>query len=423
MTVTQAELGRRLREARRSWKLTQADAARALDLSRSAVSEMEAGRRGVSGQELYRLAHLYGRDTSDFLQEDFDRRGAVAALFRRHPNVRFDACAMDSLRRCVALGREAANLERALGRSTGSTRIPDYSGAPPASRWAAVEEGSTVAAAERRRLGMESGPLPDMAGVLASQGVRTALASFPHEVSGVALMDRRSGFLVVANRSHAVLRRRFSFAHEYAHILFDRRSEGFVSHVGARDDLREVRANAFAAALLMPGAAVRSFVAGLSKGRPSRMQAVVYDGDDALAVAARPNRNSQRLQLHDIVLLAHYFVVSCPAILYRLQTLRVISESERAAMALQDARGLSRCLLQFLGLASPNEAAERNQFQARLVNLALEAYRREAITKRKLEEIVGLAGEDECQGDVPAGILELVEPRRCQGQGMVARVR
>ena len=406
MTVGEVELGRRLREARKSWKLTQADAAEALGLSRSAISEMEAGRRGVSSLELHRLAHLYGRDISDFLEAEFDQGGAVVALFRQHAHIAFDGCALEALRRCIALGREAANLEQRLGRPPGSPTVPAYSGPPPSSRWAAVEEGSAVAVSERQRLGLESGPLPDVASILESQGVRTALVKFPDSVSGLALMDRRSGFLVAANGSHPVLRRRFSFAHEYAHILFDRRAEGLVSHADARDDLREVRANAFAAAFLMPDTAVRSFVAGLAKGRSSRMQAVVYDGDDALPVAARSRPDSQRLHLHDIVLLAHHFVVSCPAILYRLKSLGLVTEDERSAMADQHDSGISRELGQLFGLATPSETGERNQFQGRFVNLALEAYRREAITRRKLEELVGLASAD---ADIPSAYLNSME--------------
>ena len=406
MTVAEIELGRRLREARKSWKLTQADAAEALGLSRSAISEMEAGRRGVSSLELHRLAHLYGRDISDFLEAEFDQGGAVVALFRQHSNITFDGCALEALRQCIALGREAANLEQRLGRIPGSPKVPAYSGPPPSSRWAAVEQGSEVAVSERQRLGLESGLLPDVTSVLESQGVRTALVEFPDSVSGLALMDRRNGFLVAANGSHPVLRRRFSFAHEYAHILFDRHAEGLVSHADVRDDLREVRANAFAAAFLMPDTAVRSFVAGLAKGRPSRMQAVVYDGDDALPVAARSRPDSQRLHLHDIVLLAHHFVVSCPAILYRLKSLGLVTESERSAMADQHDSGISRELGQLFGLAAPSETGERNQFQGRFVNLALEAYRREAITRRKLEELVRLANAN---ADIPSAYLNSME--------------
>ena len=106
MTVIEAELGRRLRLARKAWNLTQGEVAEALGLSRSAVSEMEAGRRGVSGLELHRLAHLYGRDMADFLEEDFEPTATIAALFRRHAKVSLSPCAMESLRRCMALGRE-----------------------------------------------------------------------------------------------------------------------------------------------------------------------------------------------------------------------------------------------------------------------------------------------------------------------------
>lgn len=403
VTVAPVELGRRLRQARKSWKLTQADAAEALGVSRSAVSEMETGRRGVSGLELHRLAHLYGRDMADFLEAEFDQGGAIVALFRQHSNLAFDGCALEALRRCIALGREAVNLERRLGRSRASIKAPAYSGSPLGSRWAAVEEGSAVAVAERQRLGLEGGPLPDVASILESQGVRTALVDFPNGVSGLVLMDRRNGFLVAANGSHDGLRRRFSFAHEYAHILFDRRAEGLVSLADARDDLREVRANAFAAAFLMPDSAVRSFVAGLAKGRPSRMQAVVYDGDEALPVTVRSNRQSQRLHLHDIVLLAHHFVVSCPAILYRLRSLGLVTESERSVMADQHKRGLSRELRPLLGLVDPNDTGERNRFQGRFVNLALEAFRREAITRRKLEELVRLASKG--MAEIPSAYL------------------
>jgi Zn-dependent peptidase ImmA (M78 family) len=71
---------------------------------------------------------------------------------------------------------------------------------------------------------------------------------------------------VVANRAHHYLRRRFSFAHEYAHVVADRDRSGLISRTSERDDLVEMRANAFAASFLMPEDGVRQFVAGLGKG-------------------------------------------------------------------------------------------------------------------------------------------------------------
>ena len=49
----------RLREARRMAGLSQAQAARLLGLHRPSVSEMEAGRRRVTAEELLQLAELY----------------------------------------------------------------------------------------------------------------------------------------------------------------------------------------------------------------------------------------------------------------------------------------------------------------------------------------------------------------------------
>ena len=391
MTITAAELGRRLQEARESWKLTQAEVADSLSLSRSAISEMEAGRRGVSGLELHRLAHLYGCAMAEFLEPDFKQGGAIAALFRRHPNVALGPDAMESLRRCAALCRETANLKRKLGRHSRSTSLPEYPAPPAGSRWVAVEQGTTVATAERRRLGIGTRPLPDVAEILESQGVQTALVDLPDDISGLALMDDRTGFWVAANSQHHLMRRRFSFAHEYAHVLFDRRIKGLASQAAERDDLREVRANAFAASFLMPEVAVRSFVVGLSKGQPSRMQADIYDEHAPHKVTARAKPRSQALQLHDVVLLAHHFAVSCPAALYRLKSLGLITERERVVLADQHRAGTSRRLRKFFGLSDRDDASNLKQSQSRFLHLALEAYRQEEITRCKLKELVHLA--------------------------------
>lgn len=406
MTVTEAELGRRLKNARKSWKLTQAEVAETLGLPRSAISEMEAGRRGVSGLELHRLAHLYGRDMADFLEADFEQGGAVAALFRRTSSTALGPDAMEALRRCLVLGREAANLHRKLGRDPASTNLPAYAGPPPSTKWAAVEQGSEVAKAERRRLGIESGLLPDVARTLESQGVRTDLVTFPDDISGLVVMDVRTGFLVAVNRSHPFLRRRFSFAHEYAHVLFDRGAEGLVSRASERNDLREVRANAFAAAFLMPEVAVRSFVASLWKGRPSRMRAEIYDEDAPLRVTARTKPESQTLLAHDVVLIAHHFNTSCPAVLYRLRSLRLITEQERAVLANQHENGVTREFRMLFGLPEPNDPVERKHFKGRFLHLVLEAYRQEEITRRKVVELVRLASTD--GGERLCGILDRI---------------
>ena len=81
-----AEVGRRLRSARETLGLTQEDVAAALNLQRTSVIAMEAGKRNVTALELRRLARLYRRDVTWLLgegQETLDTAAAEnQALFR-----------------------------------------------------------------------------------------------------------------------------------------------------------------------------------------------------------------------------------------------------------------------------------------------------------------------------------------------------
>lgn len=69
---TKQELARRLRAARVDRGLTQAEVGRALGLHRPAVSEIEAGRRSVTSEELYDLARLFSVPVSDLLPSASD---------------------------------------------------------------------------------------------------------------------------------------------------------------------------------------------------------------------------------------------------------------------------------------------------------------------------------------------------------------
>lgn len=64
-----AQLGKRLKEAREYVGITQEEAASHLKVRRSAISEMEAGKRGVGALEMKSLAALYERPTSWFTGE------------------------------------------------------------------------------------------------------------------------------------------------------------------------------------------------------------------------------------------------------------------------------------------------------------------------------------------------------------------
>jgi hypothetical protein len=107
----------------------------------------------------------------------------------------------------------------------------------PNSRWEAIQQGERLAGEERRRLGLGETALPDIAELLEAQSIRTGVVDLAQDVSGLTLNDSRVGIFVVANREHHILRRRFSFAHEYAHVLADRERIGLVSRSSERENL------------------------------------------------------------------------------------------------------------------------------------------------------------------------------------------
>ncbi|MBN2496204.1 MAG: ImmA/IrrE family metallo-endopeptidase [Deltaproteobacteria bacterium] len=390
MPITQEELGRRLRVAREACRMTQDDVGRQLELSRSTIAQIELGKRTVSGLELGKLAYLFGRDMRGFVEDRFEEEDALLALFRSHPEISDQDDIVAALRLCVTLGRELTNLERLLAIDRDIGTIAAYPLAQPKTKWEAIQQGERIAEEERRRLGLGSVALPCVAELLETQGVRTAQVSLPDDVSGLTLVEEDIGFFVVANREHHVLRRRFSYAHEYGHVLMDRGRRGAVSRSRDRDDQLEMRANAFAASLLMPAAGVRQFIHALGKGRPSRFQAEVFDESDALRVEGRSRPGSQDIQIYDVVLMAQHFGASRLAALYRLRNLRLITEKQLDALKSREDAGAGQEMARMLDLPEQDHRAARNEFRRRFLGLALEAYRREEITHSKLLELAAM---------------------------------
>jgi Zn-dependent peptidase ImmA (M78 family)/DNA-binding XRE family transcriptional regulator len=397
MAVSAQEMGRRLRAARESCGMTQEDVARRLGVSRPTVAQMELGNRAASSIELDKLAYLFGRDIREFLADSFEEEDALAVLFRAEPGIANHEDVADSLRACIALGREVTNLEGLLGIDRDLAGTVTYEVVTPRSRWDAIQQGERAAEQERRRLGLGWAPVPPLPELLETQGVRTGIVDLPEEISGITISNQSVGLFIVANRAHAAARRRFSFAHEYAHALFDRRMKGIVTRSSDRDELVEVRANAFAAAFLMPPEGIRQFVAALGKGQPSRAIAQVFDEDGAVQAEGRAAPGSQDIQLYDVVHLAHYFGVSRLAALFRLRNLKLLTQAELDDLRAADEAGFGLELARLLNLPDADGAEDADGFRHRVLNMGLEAYRRELISRSKLGELTSLLSMDESE--------------------------
>ena len=378
------ELGRRLRIAREARGLSQQAVADALGLPRTAITQMEAGNRSVSTLELTKLAELYLRPVSHFLQEgarDEDEDVLVA-------------------------------LERFLGRSSRSGP-PNYEARLPRSSWEAVVQGEQTSVEERQRLGIGNAPIADVSELIASQGIWASGVGLPNEMSGVFLRHPSIGFAILVNSSHPRGRKRFSYAHEYAHALLDRNRNIAVSSTGNSSEMAERRANAFAAAFLMPRNGVYEALRSLDKGLPSRQEQTIFDvasGGHTDAEFRSPAR-SQRINYKDIAMLAHRFGVSYQAALYRLKSLRHSSHAEPQELLEQEDFG--RQLLRELSMFGDVEELEAREYPDRelrseIAHLAIEAYRREEISRGRVLELGKTLG---MKADI---LLRLAEAARAE---------
>jgi Zn-dependent peptidase ImmA (M78 family)/transcriptional regulator with XRE-family HTH domain len=310
MESTRTLIAARLRDARQAIGLTQAQVAEQLGLHRPAVSEMEAGRRAITSEELYELSQLLEVPVATLLEggpEDqveavLFRKGEIAGPEARLAVRRF-------VQRCVS----EKELEDMFGIQLPAGGRPTYQFRTPRSVWDAVMQGEDLAARERRRLGLGLEPVRNPIELLQQQGIRVGAleGADDQDLDGVYFESPTLGPCVGINPGRdpwTGFRLSFTVAHEYLHwLLSDTKAEQI--HVKRfRKDLREVRANSFAAAFLMPREALIRYFSS----------AGLMTTDHQIAT----------LRPADIVRTMDYFGVSREALQYRLRALKLLPERQ-----------------------------------------------------------------------------------------------
>jgi Zn-dependent peptidase ImmA (M78 family)/transcriptional regulator with XRE-family HTH domain len=401
MALDPKTLGRRLREARENRRLTQEQAAQAIGVSRTAIVHIESGSRSLSTLELSGLAKLYHRSIADFFGEDETQpareEDPLVVLHRLPRELVDDPKINEQVFRCVELCAIGVELETTLG-FEGSVHTPFYELKAPTRAAEATRQGERVAEEERRRLGLGHGPIADMADLIATQGVwASGVEGLPDELSGIFLRHSSIGMVILVNNDHRRRRRRFSYAHEYAHALLDRKTTS--AAVTTRENAHEFlerRANAFAAAFLMPADGVRWFVEEvLEKGAPSRRYRITFSSAGEPSEAEeRPAPGSQKLTYQDVVALAHHFGASYHAAAYRLSDLNLLNAEEKASM-LEKAELGSRLLKAMGDFDECDDEEHRGRRERKpdrelvmqIRRLAIEAYRREEVSQGWLRDL------------------------------------
>lgn len=390
--MDQISLGNRLRSARERSGLSQQAVAEKLGLHRTAVTLIESGQRQVSTIELTEFAALYRRSVADLLDpsdkfvEDF-----ALVLTRLAPELENDPEVKRDIETCLEFCRLGVELEAILGRDA-RQGPPKFTLAPPKNGAEAVAQGFEVAGEERRRLGLGSAPIRNITARINEQGVWAVPSRLRSDMAGLFMQHPSIGLVAIANESHPRPRRRFSFAHEYGHALMDRDREVQVTSTANSGDLVEKRANAFAAAFLLPDVGVEHFLANLDKGRSSRQQQLVYDvaSNGKFDVEARETPNSQVITFQDAALLAASYGVSYEAAVYHLNSLRYIDRTQTHALLPKSS--LAKQYMELLG-PRPTQKDESGadhdgpELRSQIMYLALEAFRREEISRGRLLDI------------------------------------
>jgi Zn-dependent peptidase ImmA (M78 family)/transcriptional regulator with XRE-family HTH domain len=296
--VSQHELGERVADARRRKGWTQGELAARVGLTQTSVSRIETGVRAVSSLELAELAEVLGVSVLDLLRAGQRPMLAIAA---RLGHFRDPGAVDRALRRAEALIRLDELLDSILGPSPPEGAAPLGEAAPrggavppelgavrrgEVGRGPAVDQGRRLAGAVREALRLGDGPLGPLPEVLEERlRLDVDFSPLPEAVDGLCVSVGGRA-LVLVGSSKPSSRQRFTLAHELAHYLVDDLDPLYVDERGVRArSVAEMRANAFAAHLLMPEPGVRAAIEGFTDDAERAVRLALTFGTSVSAAA------------------------------------------------------------------------------------------------------------------------------------------
>lgn len=262
MALTHGEIGRRIRKVREELGIAVDALAEACGVVQSTITSLEAGTLDpVPGDYILIASRILKTDfryfVSDLLDDVEENTHQVfRSLIEPQPPD------LMAIRRFMLFCMAEQELESLL--ELQRPPLPPGYPRPGSTEYLHKDQGRRAAAQERERLLLGNQPVGNVFEILRKQGVRL----FRHrledaELSGVTISHPKAGVCVLVNCEDDLYRQFFSAAHEYAHVLFDREditSKGcVVSYRYTKQELVEIRANAFAADFLLPSAAVLKY--------------------------------------------------------------------------------------------------------------------------------------------------------------------
>jgi Zn-dependent peptidase ImmA (M78 family)/transcriptional regulator with XRE-family HTH domain len=264
MLISDEVIGWNIQQARYRSGLSQSQLADSLGVDRTVISKMESGSRSTTAAELVAVAEALNTSLADLTQ--------LAAGPR---------ASRPSLRNLLLRGAGIApyDHEQLIWAADVCEALPEHQNADrDDARRARVTQLSPKAAGElaartfRKQYGLSlDEPVTSMSGLAGSAGIAIVGVRMPSRshLSGASMGDDARSLLLV-NLNHPLERQRFTVAHEIAHCVLDGAWQASACDPNAlrsgNKSTREIRADVFASALLLPKRLLDKF---LTAGRPT----------------------------------------------------------------------------------------------------------------------------------------------------------
>ena len=338
--------------------MTQEVVAEKLGIPRSAVSDIETGKRELSASELFRLTELFG-ESLDYLLGLEDQQPEDELVMLRAEEV--SSAARAEVNRFIHRCDEYRELEE----MTGEVREAELR--PVRAILSTYEQAWKLAEDERQRLDLGWPPAHQLLPALEERiGIKVFFLKLGASIAGASIRSRRFGPAILVNRDDAPGRRVFTLAHEYFHLLTEGRVAGSKGpqalHVctpkdaDGKKDRADTLADQFAGRLLIPAGHL-----------VEQLQSLL-----------RADRTIDRF---DLIRLAQTFGVSTLAMLYQLAARRIITWDAYKRIY-EDPEFQDRIVKERGEEAGPEPR--------RFGHLAVKAYLMGEISRSRLAELLGI---------------------------------
>lgn len=256
MALTSGTLAHRIKDAVRTAGVSQRQLAAAVGMDPTALSKALTGQRAFKSIEVVLIAEHLGLSTDVLLADDDDERDRPALAARVQSGA--GPVVLQAVSRAEQM-RDLDALLADLGRP--APPIVPTPALPPATD--PTRQGEILADSVRRQIGINNDDLPaepdDFAAWIEEcLGIDVCITPLPSGLDGLALSSGQFRLALISS-GVAATRQRFTLGHEVCHLLSGDAQDLTVDEdVFGRNAGEERRANAFAAAFLMPAQAIRA---------------------------------------------------------------------------------------------------------------------------------------------------------------------